>query len=275
VPTENAQHRGRAAVEEQPVAALSNRDRVVIFGCVTGVTVVAWLYLVHLGRAMAPTVEGDAMMAAMDSATTARWSASDLLFMLAMWCVMMAGMMAPAAAPVMLLFAGMQAKRGARSVSAIVLAFALGYAAVWLAFGAAAALAQWLLHNGALLSPQMAAASPLAGGAILCMAGVYQLLPMKAACLDHCRSPLGFLMTHWRDGKRGAFAMGARHGAWCLGCCFALMSVLFAVGVMNLAWVAALALFVLLEKTGPAYALVARAGGGLLLGAGILMLARG
>jgi predicted metal-binding membrane protein len=123
-----------------------------------------------------------------------------------------------------------------------------------------------------MLSPAMAASSPYLAGAILIAAGAYQLSPWKGACLTHCRSPLGFLMTHWREGRFGALQMGARHGAYCLGCCWALMCVLFVVGVMNLVWVAALTAFVLLEKAGPAGAIVARVAGAAMVLAGILVL---
>jgi len=151
----------------------------------------------------------------------------------------------------------------------------VGYMTVWVGFSAAATLAQWALHDAALLSASMAVASPRVAGALLVAAGAYQLTPAKRACLEHCQSPLGFLMSHWRDGPVGTYQMGLRHGIYCLGCCWALMAVLFAVGVMNLVFVAALALFVLLEKTGPAGLLVARAGGVLLLAAGAFMLATG
>jgi predicted metal-binding membrane protein len=122
-----------------------------------------------------------------------------------------------------------------------------------------------------MLSPMMAASSPRVGGAILLAAGVYQLTPFKRACLTHCRSPLGFLMTHWRGGTRGALLMGLRHGAYCLGCCWALMGVLFAVGVMNLLWVAALTVFVLVEKSGPAGIVIARAAGAAMIAWGGLV----
>jgi len=121
-----------------------------------------------------------------------------------------------------------------------------------------------------MLSATMAASSPRLGGAILIAAGAYQLTPWKGKCLSHCRSPLGFLMTNWRDGKLGAFQMGIHHGAFCLGCCWALMCVLFVVGVMNLVWVAALTGFVLIEKTGPAGVIIARAAGAAMVLLGIV-----
>jgi len=139
---------------------------------------------------------------------------------------------------------------------------------VWIGFSVVAAVAQWVLHEAALLSPMMTA-SPQLGGAILIAAGLYQLTPMKGACLTHCRSPLGFLMGHWRDGLSGAFQMGLHHGLFCLGCCWALMCVLFVVGVMNLIWVAAITAFVLLEKVGPGGVWVARFAGVAMIAIGV------
>jgi predicted metal-binding membrane protein len=190
-----------------------------------------------------------------------------------MWIVMMAGMMGPSAAPVLLLFGASRAKRPGFSAPVAVLMFGLGYLAVWSAFSACAAIAQSALHQAAMLSPAMAASSPRVAGAILVAAGAYQLTPMKGACLTECRSPLGFLMSNWRDGHLGAFQMGARHGLSCMGCCWALMCVLFAVGVMNLVWVAVLTVFVLVEKIGPAGVLIARAAGTLMIGFGVLLTA--
>ena len=149
--------------------------------------------------------------------------------------------------------------------------FGLGYLVVWLAFSACATLAQWALHERALLSPAMATSSTLVAGLILITAGVYQLTPLKSRCLTRCQSPLGFLMSNWRDGSSGAFQMGFRHGIFCLGCCWALMTLLFVVGVMNLAWVAVLTLFILAEKLGPTGAGVSRAGGVILIVLGAIL----
>jgi predicted metal-binding membrane protein len=203
------------------------------------------------------------------------WTMADVLFTLAMWVVMMVGMMAPSAAPVLLLFAASRAKLAAPGVKSTVLMFGLGYFAIWSGFSAAAALAQWGLHEAAMLSPAMSASSPYLAGAILIGAGAYQLTPWKGACLTHCQSPLGFLMTHWRSGLFGAFQMGLRHGAYCLGCCWALMCVLFVVGVMNLVWVAVLTGLVLIEKTGPAGNMVARVAGAVMVAGGIVTMAMG
>ena len=242
--------------------------------CVALVTALAWAYLVVLDRQMSSSAESQAAMAKMGMIMAASWRTPDVFFAFTMWAVMMVGMMSASAGPVLLLFAGLQARRGERQVPLAVLLFGLGYIAVWVGFSVCAALAQWALHEAALLSSTMAATSPLLGGAVLVAAGAYQLTPAKGACLRHCQSPLGFLLSHWREGASGALQMGVRHGAYCLGCCWALMGVLFAVGVMNLAWVAAISAFVLLEKTGRSGAQVARVGGVAMMAWGIFFAAR-
>ena len=148
------------------------------------------------------------MMADMGMTMDMPWKAADVFFTFAMWVVMMAGMMMASAAPVMLLFAGMHRGRGAQHAPRVVFAFTAGYLLVWTAFSAGAALAQWALHQAAMLSPTMTTSSARLSGAILIAAGVYQLTPFKGACLTHCRSPLGFLMSHWREGTAGALRMG-------------------------------------------------------------------
>lgn len=213
------------------------------------------------------------MMAAMGMTMDMPWSAADVFFTFAMWAVMMVGMMAPSASPMLMLFAAARAGHGKRGVSLATLVFGLGYIAVWTGFSVGATLAQSGLHHAAMLSAAMASSSGRLAGAILIGAGVYQLTPWKSRCLRHCRSPLGFLMSNWRDGTTGAFQMGFRHGAYCLGCCWALMCVLFAVGVMNLIWVATLTGFVLIEKIGPAGAMVARVAGAAMVVLGIVVIA--
>jgi predicted metal-binding membrane protein len=126
--------------------------------------------------------------------------------------------------------------------------FVFGYLAVWTAFSAVATFAQWGLHRAAMLSTMMAATSPLLNGGLLIAAGIFQWTPLKRACLRGCRSPLSFLMSEWREGSAGAFVMGLRNGTYCVGCCWILMALLFVAGVMNLFWVAAIALFVMAEK---------------------------
>jgi predicted metal-binding membrane protein len=260
-------------VRSRTTVAAVPRDRALVLGCILLVAGLAWAYLVYLDHRMASSAESAAAMAQMGMVMDAPWRAADVLFTFMMWAVMMVGMMSVPAAPVLLLFADMQVGRGERGFSTALLLFGLGYLAVWVGFSASAALAQWGLHEAALLSSGMAASSRTLGGAILFGAGVYQLTPAKSACLRHCQSPLGFLMSHWRDGPGGALRMGLRHGIYCLGCCWALMVVLFAVGIMNLAWVRVLTGFVLLEKVGPGGAFVSRVGGVIMIAFGIVLAA--
>jgi len=192
----------------------------------------------------------------------APWSVREFLLTFAMWAVMMVAMMVPPAAPMILLFGTVHRRRREAGHAAVpTTVFLLGYLAVWAAFSLLAVLAQWALHAAALISPMLVSTSPVLGAALLIGAGIYQWTPLKHACLAKCRSPLGFLLTEWRDGARGAFVMGVRHGAYCTGCCWALMALLFVGGVMNLLWVAAIAGFVLAEKVAPAGRAVGRIAG--------------
>jgi predicted metal-binding membrane protein len=254
-----------------PVPAPSRRDRVLIASCIVLITARAWTYLIHLNRHMTFPVGGDPTMAAMGMVMNQPWGAGDLLLTFVMWAVMMVGMMAVPALPVLLLFAGMRGRRVDRALVPALPSFGLGYLVVWLGFSACATVAQWAMHEAALLSSTMATSSTAVAGVILIAAGAYQLTPLKTGCLARCRSPLGFLMSNWRDGSSGAFLMGFRHGIFCLGCCWALMAVLFVVGVMNLAWVGLLTLFILAEKIGPTGARVSRAGGAILIALGAVL----
>lgn len=192
------------------------------------------------------------------------WTPAHALVMLAMWWVMMVAMMLPSAMPVILVhasIAGRQPRAGW-----VTAAFTAGYLMVWGGFGVAATALQFALERLALLSPMMELSSVALAAATFVAAGLYQWTPLKRTCLEHCHSPLAFVMTHWRDGPRGALWMGWRHGIYCLGCCWVLMLLLFVGGLMNLVWIAALALYVLAEKLLPGQPWVRRvAGGGLLL----------
>ena len=149
--------------------------------------------------------------------------------------------------------------------------FLLGYVLVWSGFAVAATVAQWGLNWAALLSPMMVSTNALLGGGLLIVAGVFQWSPLKYACLKQCRTPMGFIMTEWRDGARGALTMGLRHGVFCLGCCWVLMALLFVLGVMNLLWIAALAGFVLIEKVAPGGQWISRISGIMLVAWGVWM----
>ncbi len=198
------------------------------------------------------------------------WSYAALLF--AMWVVMMAGMMLPSAAPTLLLYANVVRRSAAGAATAAhVRAFAVGYLLVWGGFSLAATLTQLLLARTLLLTPmmQLRGAAP---GAVLLLAGAWQLSGWKRGCLQSCRAPAAFIAGHWRAGAGGALRMGVAHGWYCLGCCWALMLLLFAGGVMNLGLIAGLTVFVLLEKLAPVGAQGGRLSGGLLLLAGTVVL---
>jgi predicted metal-binding membrane protein len=191
-----------------------------------------------------------------------------------MWTVMMAAMMVPSATPMILAFVTVNQRRQAANRPFVPVAiFLFGYLAVWTAFSAVATLAEWGLHQAAMLSTTMTATSTALNGGLLIAAGIFQWTPMKRACLKGCRSPLSFLMSEWRDGAAGAFVMGLRHGAYCVGCCWFLMALLFVAGVMNLLWVAVIALFVLAEKLSPKGELLARVAGVGLVIAGATLIA--
>jgi len=182
-------------------------------------------------------------------------------------------MMVPSASPLILMMAAANRKRRERDDPLVPTGlFLTGYLLVWTAFSAVATVAQWGLHAAALLSPGMVSVSPLLGGLLLLTAGIFQFTPLKQACLIHCRSPLGFIMGHWREGRAGAMRMGLEHGLYCVGCCWILMALLFVAGVMNLLWVAGISLFVLAEKVLPRGELVGRLGGAVLLVAGVVVL---
>ena len=238
---------------------------------VIAVAALAWAYLFYLAWDMQSSMNAGSMQldVGMAMSQVRAWSGVDFGLMFLMWAVMMTAMMVPTAAPMILTFATINRKRSEQHqpfVSTGV--FLLGYVLVWSGFAVAATAGQWALNTAALLSPMMASTSPFLGGALLLAAGVFQWSPIKYACLSHCRSPLGFIMTEWREGTKGALMMGLRHGAFCLGCCWVLMALLFVLGVMNLLWIAALAGFVLLEKVAPAGHWVGRLTGLLLMGWG-------
>jgi predicted metal-binding membrane protein len=187
-----------------------------------------------------------------------------------MWAVMMAAMMLPGAAPTVLLYASLVRKNAERgTVLPSTWVFASGYVLAWAGFGLVATALQTMLEQAGLLTPMMSSASRWLTAGLLVAAGIYQLTPLKAACLTHCRDPVQFLMAHWRPGATGALRMGVAHGAYCVGCCWALMLLLFVVGVMNLVWVALIAAFVSIEKLLPAGPLTGRFAGAALIVAGL------
>lgn len=203
------------------------------------------------------------------------WSVGFAGLVFLMWWVMMAAMMLPSVAPTVLLNAALLRHAGkADAVAGISAAFVAGYLAVWAGFSAAAAATQWLLEARGLVSAgMMTLTDTLAGGMVLIAAGVFQFTPLKAACLTQCRAPVRFLTERRRPGASGAFHMGIEHGAYCLGCCWFLMALLFVGGIMNLYWIVGLAAFVAIEKLAPWGDRFARiAGAGLILWGGWVVL---
>jgi predicted metal-binding membrane protein len=247
------------------LAPLSARDRALLWGALGLIVLLAWAYLARISAMEGRSAE--AMGMAMPMAH--RWTAEQGWLTFVMWVVMMVAMMLPSASPMLTMFARITAGRG-QAPWVRLAAFALGYVAVWAAFSAVATAAQAGFESLSMLSGSMRA-TPLLGATILAAAGIYQLTPLKNACLARCRSPIGFFMTEWREGPRGALVMGIRHGIYCLGCCWMLMALLLVAGVMNLLWVAALAVFVLLEKTSPFEKTIATASGLAFIAWGLLL----
>ncbi|MEE8533980.1 MAG: DUF2182 domain-containing protein [Alphaproteobacteria bacterium] len=229
--------------------SLLRRDRAVVIGGLVAITGLAWVYLFVTAAGMG---DMSAAIGGMAKAAIAPWSALDFALMFVMWAVMMVAMMVPSAAPMILLYAAVVRKQQDKGHAfAPVSVFAAGYVVVWSAFSLGATALQWAFEQAALVSPMMVATSPLLGGVLLIAAGVYQWTPLKHACLKHCRSPLQFLSHGFRKGAGGALRMGLEHGAFCVGCCWVLMGLLFVGGVMNLLWIAGIAAFVLIEKLAP------------------------
>ncbi|HWY24820.1 MAG TPA: DUF2182 domain-containing protein [Nevskia sp.] len=246
------------------------RDRWWISGSLGLAVLLCWAWIVPMARDMYGAMDG-ASAWMMRGGHGLGYS----LLLFAMWQVMMAGMMLPSAAPTLLLYANVvRRSEQAAQAAARVHAFAAGYLLVWSGFSLAATLAQLLLAQALLLSPMMQLRGPWSGGALLLLAGAWQLSGIKRGCLESCRAPAAFIAGHWRAGPSGALRMGIAHGWYCLGCCWALMLLLFAGGVMNLWWIAALTAFVLLEKLAPAGARGGRLSGALLLACGLALLLR-
>jgi len=280
--------------EKALMESVLKRDRIVVSVALVVVIAAGWAYVLTGagmgmsaaemsslslalggGAGVADTMMGDAMEAMV---TPAVWSPGYAILIASMWWVMMIAMMLPSAAPMILLHARV-VRRGApdgdagTSVLFETAAFTFGYLGAWGGFAIAAAALQYGFEAAGILSPVMLnSTNALFAGAILIFAGLYQLTPVKQACLRHCRSPISFLSRHWRPGAGGAFAMGIHHGAYCLGCCWGLMVILFFGGVMNLYWIVGLAVIVLVEKVLPVGPRLGQAIGGLLLvwGAGFV-----
>jgi len=257
------------------------RDRAVIVAALGALTLLAWADLVWLADDMAMggmDMAGYRMIPAGQALMMpagAPWQPIEFASVFAMWVVMMIGMMLPSAAPMILMYArvGRQAAAAGKPFAATAW-FAGGYVLAWAAFSLAATLVQWALERAALLTPMMATSSHVVGGALLIAAGVYQWTPLKDVCLANCQTPLSFILSRggFRGDAGGSLMLGLRHGAYCVGCCWSLMALLLVLGIMNLFWIAALAILILLEKVVPAGRMIARLAGLAFVAAGVWLI---
>lgn len=258
------------SVNRTRVEAALGQPRQTLAIVLIGIPLLCWIWVIAMARDMYGPMTGAS--AWMMSAT---WDSRRLLLLWAMWAVMMAGMMLPSATPIVLLYARTVRNRSSDSNPAKrIYALAAGYIFVWTLFSVGATVLQRVLARLFVMTPMMEPATPIAAAALLFIAGAYQLTPFKTACLAACRSPIHFLTSRWREGIGGAFRLGAEHGLYCLGCCWALMLLLFAGGVMNLTVILALTAWVAIEKLAPFGEQSARVSGALLLAVGVWLLVR-
>jgi predicted metal-binding membrane protein len=251
---------------------LIKKDRIVIISGLFFITILSWLYIIYLYNQMV-YMDMNALFFAMPM--TPEWTVTDFILLFLMWLVMMIAMMTPSVAPLILIFATVNRQRRQQDHPFVnTLYLMTGYFLIWAAFSLAATSLQWLLQQISMLNPEMKTTSKILGSTILILAGIFQFTPLKQTCLKHCRSPLGFVLLHWKEGKQGALRMGIENGFYCVGCCWMLMVLLFVAGIMNLLWVALIALFVLVEKISPGIKWIPYVAGLVLIVYGVLLLAR-
>jgi predicted metal-binding membrane protein len=266
---------------DMAVNTVLRRDRAIVIAAIITISVLAWAYILWLVGQMSmmempapatssgtggmnmPSSASGSMIAAFEPAFRP-WGVADFTLMFVMWAVMMVGMMTPSVAPMVLLYAavGRKAAASGRPLASTGW-FLAGYLSAWVALSLAATGVQWTLTRLALLTPMMENASATFGAFVLIAAGLYQWSPLKDTCLKQCQTPLGFLMSHggFRSEAAGALRLGAKHGLYCIGCCWMLMGLLFVGGIMNVLWIAGLAILVLLEKVVPTGRLIPRLAG--------------
>jgi len=246
---------------------LPRRDVLAIVFSLVGIAGLAWIYLFVLAGRMSIPMNGG-----ISAIKIPVWDAAYFVSMFLMWAIMMVGMMIPSVAPAVLIYASVVRKATTRGQTVTPTgAFVGGYLIIWILFSVAATSAQWALGSLALISPMMVSSSDYLSAGILVVAGIYQWLPIKDQCLHKCRSPIEYISQKWRKGYLGAIKMGFGHGVYCLGCCWALMALLFVGGVMNLFWIALIAFYVLVEKVLPFGEIVARTIGAVMIFFGIFL----
>jgi len=237
------------------------RDRMVVLAGLAGLILMTWVYTIHEAR----SVGGLDLSTCMALLQVKGWDLTEFLLLFLMWSIMMAAMMLPSVSSKVLMYAATIRRSGEGGVMKMTGIFVAGYLVAWTGYSLLASLIQLELHDAALMSPTMETTNVYIGGGVLIAAGIYQWTPLKEACLTKCRTSMHMLMVEWREGERGAFVMGLKDGLFCVGCCWMLMAIMFVVGVMNLRWIALLAVFVLVEKIAPRGELVAKAAGVLLV----------
>jgi predicted metal-binding membrane protein len=212
---------------------------VIAMGAMAGITCMAWMHNVHMATTMLSPLS-------IPVSTSSDWSVADLVFNFGMWTVMMIGMMLPSVTPWVWTLSGWRQRRSINSLC-LATSFLAGYLICWTGFSALATLFQEFLRQSSIMTDTLMISDSYMAGSILAIAGIYQLTPLRARCLKHCRSPLSFFMSAWKPGNTGAFNMGAVHGLYCISCCWALMMLSFVTGVMNLIWMAAITLYILVD----------------------------
>lgn len=255
---------------DNTIEKVLQKDRFIIVCGLFILSLLAWLYLIYLNRQM---MAMDMSAAFFSMPMTPQWTAIDFILLFLMWFVMMIAMMTASVAPLILIFAMMNRQQRQQQNPFVPTGYLLiGYFLVWAAFSLVATLLQWLLQHISLLNAYMITTSKILGGIILMAAGIFQLTPLKQKCLHHCRTPIDFIHRHWKKGKKGALIMGMENGIYCLGCCWVLMALLFVSGIMNLMWIAIIALFVLAEKVLPKAKWISFTAGGVLILYGAIVL---
>lgn len=273
-------------MSDAALETILRRDRAVVLAALITIAALAWAYVVHLATMAPETGSAGGMdtpgmsMAGMHMAEIAGpglapWIGADFMFMFFMWAVMMVSMMLPSAAPMILIHARVARQALARGQPFAATAwFAAGYLLTWIVFALVATATQWALESGMLLTSAMVSASNVFGASLLIAAGIYQWTPLKEGCLLQCQTPFAFIQRHGglRREPTGALMLGLRHGLYCIGCCWALMALLFLGGIMNLLWIAGITLFVMIEKIVPAGRWLPRLAGAVLAAVGALLL---
>ena len=245
------------------------RNRLLALAIVGAITALSWLYLFQMNMAM-PHGPGDMERMIMPAMTPGM--AEQLFTAAVMWSIMMVAMMLPTALPAVTVFDGLSRRRAPHGRPAVATGlFIAGYLAVWTGYSVVAAAGQVALSQAALLTPMLKSTSQVLSVAILLAAGAFQFTALKEMCVTQCRTPFAFFLAEWRDGGTGALVLGLKHGSYCVGCCWALMAVMFVVGAMNLLWMAALTLLMLVEKVAPARWRVSQVTGVVLLVSAVVL----